>query len=488
MTESVISASRPTAGRWAALSLIVAAQFMVVLDISIVNIALASIKSDLHFSQANLQWVISAYAIVFGGFLLLGGRLADLLGRRRLFMAGVAIFTVSSALCGFAWSETSLIVFRAIEGLGGALFAPAGLSLLMTTFREGRDRNLALGIWGAASGSGAAVGVLLGGVLTSYLSWPWVFFINVPVGLAILALSPRYLAESRVDVGHRHFDFAGATSITASLMLLVYGLTQATERGWSSALTVTTLAASALLAASFVAIERRAATPLLPFRVFRGNRLATANVITGIVAAIAFSQFFLLTLYLQEILHYSAARAGLAFAAIAGTVAVMSNVAQNLVTRIGARRVLAVGLLFAAVSEALLTRLPVHGQYVRDLLPSFILIGAGIGVSFVAVTIAGLQGIPPADAGIASGLVNTSRQIGGAVGLAVVSTIAASSASRGSGAATSLLHGFHISFAVLSALGLLGALLTVTSFRPRTTHPLRGSQAPPDLSELEEAA
>src|SRR5436190_15485514 len=239
--------------RWAALALVVAAQFMVVLDISIVNVALATIKTDLHFSEASLQWVITAYAIVFGGFLLLGGRLADLLGRRRLFMAGVALFTVSSALCGFAWSETSLIVFRAIEGLGGALFAPAGLSLLMTTFREGRDRNLALGIWGAASGSGAAVGVLLGGVLTSYLSWPWVFFINVPVGIAIVALSPRYLTESRIDLGHRHFDFAGATSITASLMLLVYGLTQATERGWSSIATVTLLASSAVLAAGFVA-------------------------------------------------------------------------------------------------------------------------------------------------------------------------------------------------------------------------------------------
>jgi EmrB/QacA subfamily drug resistance transporter len=487
MTESVISASRPTSGRWAALALVVAAQFMVVLDISIVNVALASIKSDLHFAQANLQWVISAYAIVFGGFLLLGGRLADLLGRRKLFVAGVALFTVSSVLCGLAWSETSLIVFRAVEGLGGALFAPAGLSLLMNTFREGRDRNVALGIWGAASGSGAAVGVLLGGVLTSYLSWPWVFFINVPVGLAIIALSPRYLAESRVDLGHRHFDFAGATSITASLMLLVYALTQATERGWSSVLTVTLLAASVLLAAIFVAIERRAETPLLPFRIFRGNRLATANVITGIVAAIAFSQFFVLTLYLQEILHYSAARAGLAFAAIAGTVAVMSNVAQNLVTRIGARRVLAAGLLSAAVSEALLTRLPVHGHYVRDLLPSFLLIGVGIGVSFVAVTIAALQGIPPADAGIASGLVNTSRQIGGAVGLAVVSTISVGSARGGSQSATSLLHGFHISFAVLSALGLLGALLAATVFRSGARRPLRGSQTP-DVAELEEAA
>src|SRR6059058_4814282 len=227
--------------RWAALALVVAAQFMVVLDISIVNVALAAIKSDLHFAQANLQWVISAYAIVFGGFLLLGGRLADLLGRRRLFIAGVALFTVSSALCGLAWSEGSLIVFRAIEGLGGALFAPAGLSLLMTTFREGRDRNVALGLWGAASGSGAAVGVLLGGVLTSYLSWPWIFFINVPVGLAAIALAPLLLRESRADLPHRHFDFAGAASITAGLMLLVYALTRATSDGWGSSTTLALL-------------------------------------------------------------------------------------------------------------------------------------------------------------------------------------------------------------------------------------------------------
>jgi EmrB/QacA subfamily drug resistance transporter len=487
MSDSRISASRPTAGRWAALALVVAAQFMVVLDISIVNVALAAIKSDLHFAQANLQWVISAYAIVFGGFLLLGGRLADLLGRRRLFVAGVALFTVSSALCGLAWSEGSLIVFRAVEGLGGALFAPAGLSLLMTTFREGRERNLALGIWGAASGSGAAVGVLLGGILTSYLSWPWVFYINVPVGVAIVVLSRLYLAESSADLGHRHFDFAGATSITASLMLLVYALTQATERGWGNALTVSLLVASALLAAAFVTIERRAATALLPFRVFRGNSLATANVITGIIASIAFSQFFLLTLYLQEVLHYSAARSGLAFVAIAGTVAVMSNVAQGLVTRLGARRVLVAGLLFAAASEGLLTRLPVHGHYVSDLLPSFLLIGVGLGVSFVAVTITALQGIPPADAGVASGLVNTSRQIGGAVGLAVVSTIAAGYAGH-AGAAASLLHGFHISFAVLSALALLGALLTgagLTSPRPQ---PAAAEPVPHELARLEEAA
>ena len=476
--------------RWAALALVVAAQFMVVLDISIVNVALATIKSDLHFSEASLQWVVSAYAIVFGGFLLLGGRLADLIGRRRVFIAGVALFTVSSALCGLAWSSGSLVAFRAIEGLGGALFAPAGLSLLMTTFREGRDRNLALGIWGAASGSGAAVGVLLGGVLTSYLSWPWVFYINVPAGLAIVMLAPRYLSEGVSLLPHRHFDIAGATTSTGSLMLLVYALTRATQDGWTSVSTVSLLGLAALLGSLFVYLELRAEAPLLPFRIFRGSTLATANVITAIIASIAFSQFFLLTLYLQQVLHYSAAKSGLAFAAIAGTVAVTSNVAQRLVTRFGPRRILAAGLLFAAASEAWLTRLPVHGHYVPDLLPAFLLIGFGIGVGFVSVTIAGLQGVSSVDAGIASGLVNASRQVGGAIGLAVVSTVATSYAghiSTGVAGATALTHGFRVSFGMLALLALTGAVLTGAFLRSPRPRPAVAEHVPA-LAELEEAA
>jgi EmrB/QacA subfamily drug resistance transporter len=466
--------------RWVALALIVAAQFMVVLDISIVNVALATIKTDLHFSEAALQWVVSAYAITFGGFLLLGGRLADILGRRRVFIAGIAVFTIASALSGLAWSATALVVFRGIQGLGGALFAPAGLSLLMTIFREGRERNLALGIWGAASGSGAAVGVLLGGVLTSYLSWPWVFYLNVPVGLALVALAPRRLPESRSENARRHFDVAGATSITASLMLLVYALTEATQKGWGSSSTVAFLAVSVLLAAVFVAVEQRTAHPLMPFMVFRGNTLAVGTLITGVIAAIAFSQFFLLTLYLQQVLHYSAARSGLAFAAIAGTVAIVSNVAQGLVTRLGPRRVLAAGLLFAAVSQALLVRLPVHAHYTTDLLPSFLLIGVGIAVSFVAVTIASLAGVAPAQAGIASGLVNTSRQIGGAVGLAAITTIATTAAGHSTSAAATT-HGYRVGFGVLAVLALAAALLT-PALRASRTEPV--AERPDEQFEL----
>src|SRR3954462_450647 len=271
--------SRTTNGRsrWSALALIVTAQFMVILDVAIVNVALPSIKTDLGFSQTSLQWVVSAYAIFFGGMLLLGGRLADLFGRRRLFIAGLILFASSSLLCGIAWSEGSLIVFRAVQGLGGALLAPAALSLLMTTFAEGRDRNLALGVYGAASGSGAAAGVLLGGVLTSYLSWPWIFFINVPVGVAAALLAPFVLRESRPDLGHRHFDLAGVATITSGLMLLVYALTRATTNGWTSAMTLVLLVGAASLIASFVVVELRSPWPLLPLRIFRLRTLTAAN-------------------------------------------------------------------------------------------------------------------------------------------------------------------------------------------------------------------
>ena len=323
--------------RWSALALIVTAQFMVILDVAIVNVALPSIQVDLGFSQTSLQWVISAYAIMFGGTLLLGGRLADLLGRRRLFLAGLALFSASSLLCGLAWSDESLIAFRAVQGLGGAMLAPAALSLLVTTFVDGRERNTALGIYGAASGSGAAAGVLLGGVLTSYLSWPWIFFINVPVGLAAIALTPWLLRESRAELDHRHFDLAGAATITAGLMLLVYALTRATTDGWGTPVTLGLLASSVGLVFAFVGIELRSRAPLLPMRIFRLPTLAAANTIMLLVGAVAFSEFFVLSLYMQDVLDYSALQSGVAFVAFALTVVVGSNVAQVVVGRIGVR-------------------------------------------------------------------------------------------------------------------------------------------------------
>ena len=490
------TAAHGTETRWSALALIVTAQFMVILDIAIVNVALPSIKTDLNFSQTSLQWVVSAYAIIFGGALLLGGRLADLLGRRRLFIAGVGLFAVSSLLCGLAWSESSLIGFRALQGLGGALLAPAALSLLMTTFSEGRDRNLALGIYGAASGSGAAAGVLMGGVLTSYLSWSWIFFVNVPVGVAAIVLAPLLLRESRADTTHRHFDLAGATSVTAGLMLLVYAMTRATQNGWSSLTTLALLAASAALIGGFIAIERRSAAPLLPLRIFRLRTLSAANATMALIGAVAFSEFFLLTLYLQEVLHYSAIQTGVAFVAFAFTVVVFSNVAQFVVGRLGVRRVLSGGLLLSAVSVVLLSRLPVHGHYFWDVFPGFVLGGAGMGLSFVPVTIASLTGVERSDAGVASGLVNTSRQIGGAIGLAAASAIAATSThgyvqdhvTSTAASAAALDHGFRTALYVLAALAVTGALVAGGLIEPQ---PRRAAvePAPEDaLPAFDEAA
>src|SRR5213083_2195298 len=452
---------------------------MVILDVAIVNVALPSIKSDLGFSPTNLQWVISAYAILFGGALLLGGRLADLLGRRRLFVVGLAVFTASSLLCGLAWSEGSLIGFRALQGLGGALLAPAALSLLMTTIAEGRERNLALGIYGAASGSGAAVGVLLGGVLTSYLSWSWIFFINVPVGVAAIALTPWLLRESRADLPHRHFDFPGAASITGGLMLLVYALTRATSDGWAAPSTVAFLGASVALVLAFVVIELRSPSPLLPLRIFRSRTLSAANAAMAIVGAVAFSEFFVLTLYLQDVLHYSAVMSGAAFAGFALSVVVLSNVAQVIVGRFGVRPTLTAGLLLSAISVAWLTRLPVDGHYFWNLFPAFVLGGAGMGLSFVPVTIASLTGVERSDAGVASGLINTSRQIGGAIGIAAVSAIAATSTTSyadanavaaSSGAALS--HGFQTGLYVLTGLLLVAALVVFGLVRSPAPQPV----------------
>ena len=489
-----MSISTKSDRRWSALALIVTAQFMVILDVAIVNVALPSIKSDLNFSQTNLQWVISAYAIIFGGALLLGGRLADLLGRRRLFTAGLAVFVTSSLLCGLAWSEGSLITFRALQGLGGALLAPAALSLLMTTFTEGRERNLALGIYGAASGSGAAAGVLLGGVLTSYLSWSWIFFINVPVGVAAIVLTPFLLKESRADLAHRHFDLPGAASVTAGLMLLVYATTRATTDGWGASSTVALLSGAAALIGAFVLIELRSRSPLLPMRVFRLRTLTGANVAMAIVGAVAFSQFFLLTLYLQDVLSYSAVQSGVAFSAFALTVVVMSNVAQKLVGRFGVRPTLTAGLLISALGMSWLTRLPVDGHYFWDLFPAFVLGGAGMGLSFVPVTIASLTGVERSDAGVASGLINTSRQIGGAVGIAAISAIAATSTSNYARAHAESVtsgiafdHGLRVGLYVLLGLLLFGSLIAVSLVRPAPAPTAEPARVDADVA-FEEAA
>jgi len=476
----------PDRRRWWALAVIVAAQFMVVLDVAIVNVALPSIKDDLDFSQESLQWVITAYAILFGGVLLLGGRLADLLGRRRLFMGGLLLFTVFSLLDGLSWSSGSLITFRAIQGLGAALLSPAALSILTTTFREGRERNLALGIWGAASGSGGAAGVLLGGALTSALSWSWIFFINVPAGVLVLTLSPWLLRESRADLAHRHFDFAGAATITGGLMLLVYAMTRATEHGWATFTTVGLLTASAALIAAFLVVEARSKAPLLPMRIFRLRTLAASNASGLLMGAAVFSQFFLLTLYMQQVLHYSALKTGVAYIALTVTIVLFSAVSQALVTRVGIRPILSAGLALTAASIVLFARLPVNGHYWPDLLPAFLLSGIGLALAFVPISIGGLTGVRPADAGIAAGLINTTQQIGGAIGVAVATTVATTytnhfvSAHPGSSATSgaALTHGFEIAFYVLAALAALGAVVAALMVEP--TPP-----AGEDIRELE---
>jgi EmrB/QacA subfamily drug resistance transporter len=484
-------AARADRRRWIALAVIVAAQFMVVLDVAIVNVALPSIKTDLHFSQESLQWVVTAYAILFGGALLLGGRMADLLGRRRMFMAGLTLFTVSSLLDGLAWSEGSLIGFRALQGLGAALLSPAALSILTTTFEEGRERNIALGVWGAASGSGGAAGVLLGGALTSALSWSWIFFINLPVGALVFAVSPWLLRESRAEVAHRHFDVAGATSITAGLMLLVYAMTRAAQHGWGTASTIGLIAASTALIVAFVVIELRSRAPLLPMRIFRLRTLATSNATQLLVAASLFSQFFLLTLYMQQVLHYSALQTGVAYVTLTLAIVTVSAVAQALVTRVGIRPILPVGLAMAAAALVLYARLPVEGHYFWDIFPAFLLSGIGLAFAFVPMVIGGLTGVRQADAGVASGLFTTSQQIGGAIGVAAATTIATTFTNRYVDAhpgatplsPSALTHGFEITFYVLAGLVVIAAVLSAALIesKPRVAEEEEVVQAEPVL-------
>jgi EmrB/QacA subfamily drug resistance transporter len=484
-TETAVGSADRT--RWFGLALIVAAQFMVVLDVAIVNVALPSIKDDLNFSQDNLQWVITGYSIMFGGFLLLGGRLADLLGRRRLFMAGLALFTVSSLLDGLAWSETSLIAFRLLQGLGAAMLSPAALSILTTTFTEGQERNKALGIWAAASGSGGAAGVLLGGALTSALNWSWIFFINVPVGIVVLSLTPFLLRESRADLAHRRFDVAGASSITAGLILLVYGLTQAAQHGWATAETVGLLGGAAALVIAFFVIESRSQAPLLPLTIFRLRTLTASNVSGLLMGGALFAQFFLLTLYMQEVLHYSALQTGVAYIGLTLTTIAFSAVAQALVTRLGIRRILPLGLALSTVALVWFARVPVHGHYFSNLFPPFIISGIGLAFAFVPMSIGALTGVRQNEAGIASGLINTSQQVGGAIGVAVATTVATTFTTRyvDSHAGTNafspaaLTHGFQIAFYVLAGLAGAGALLAVLM--------LESSPAPADLALTSEA-
>jgi EmrB/QacA subfamily drug resistance transporter len=453
--------------KWLALALLSVVQFMVVLDIAIVNVALPSIQVDLGFSQQNLQWVISAYALVFGGFLLLGGRAADLLGRRRIFLAGLVVFTVASLLAGLAWSEASLISARALQGLGAAVITPAALSILSTTFIEGRERNIALGVWGAVGGFGAAAGVLLGGILTSALSWSWIFFVNVPVGVTAFILAPILLGESR-DARVKSFDALGGVLVTAGLSSLVYAITQAGQAGWLAGKTVGFFAASVLLLVGFVVWEMRHFEPLMRLGILRIKTVSGANVAGFILGTALFSMFLMLTLYMQQVLGYSPMKTGVGYLAVAGTAIFTSAIAAQLVTRIGVKPVLLFGMTTLTAGLVYFTQVSVGGSYLADLLPGFLLIAVGIGFSFVPISIAALAGVQSAEAGLASGLINTSQQIGGALGIAALSTIATSrtdhALANGSTHAAALVDGFHGAFiagVIIAGLGIVAALTLI---------------------------
>src|ERR687894_3189407 len=436
----------PQDRKWLALALLALAQFVVVLDASIVNVALPSIGTDLEFSQENLSWVINAYTLTFGGFLLLGGRMADLLGRRRLFLGGLILFALASLAGGFAQSEGQLIAARAVQGLGAALLSPAALSLVTVIFAEGADRNKALGVWGAVAGSGGAVGVLLGGMLTEWAGWEWVLFVNVPVGIVAALLAPRLLPESRVE--GRHFDFAGAFTVTAGLSLLVYALVDANDAGWSSLQTIGLGALSLALIAAFYGIERRSQAPLMPFPgIFRIRTITGINISAVLIAAALFSMFFFISLYMQNVLGYSALEAGLAYLPLAVGIIVTAGATAGLVTRFGFKPVLVAGLIVTAIGLVWFSQVDADGGYVSDILFPSLVAAVGLGLAFVSMTVAAVSGVEGHEAGLASGMINTSQQIGGALGLAILATIAngrtADVAEAGNAMPVALTEGFQ---------------------------------------------
>jgi EmrB/QacA subfamily drug resistance transporter len=458
--------------RWKALAVLSVAYLMVVLDVSVTNVALPSIQSALNFSAADLQWVVSGYALTFGGFLLLGGRAGDILGRRRFFMVGLVVFVALSLLCGFSSSSTMLIVARVLQGMAAAVLAPSVFSIVSVTFAEGSERNTALGILGGIAGAGSAIGVLLGGVLTEYAGWEWIFFINAPIGLIALLLVPRYVTESRARGIMRHFDAVGAVTITASLMLLVYGLTQSTNLGWGSGQVIGALVGFVVLLAVFILVETRSRAPLVPLGFFLRRRTPTgANVVGFGLGTAIFGMFYLLSLYMQDVLGYSPLRTGVGYLALALTAVVAAGLSQALVTRLGVKPILATGLGLLVVGLVYLTQVSVGGSYFADLFPAFLLIGVGIGFSFVPISIAALGGITDSEAGLASGLINTSQQIGGALGLAVLVTVATSHTdgllANGTPRPEALTDGFRVAFWVGAAFAAVSVLATLLVIRRR---------------------
>src|SRR5262245_9053570 len=469
-TESV-----PQVRRWRAFALLVTSFFMTIVDLTIVNVSLPTIGRALHFSESNLQWVVTAYGITFGGFLLLGGRAADLLGRRRILMLGLAIFTAASLGCGLATNQGLLIAMRGLQGLGAAVVLPAALSIVMNMFAGGPERNKALGLWGAIGAAGATIGVITGGLLTEYAGWEYIFYLNVPVGAAALLLAPRIVPESRLAGARRRYDPAGAVTVTGALLLLVYSISNAPQAGWGSARTVALLAVSAALLAAFVVIEARAAAPLMPLRIFRLRMLAVSNAVGLLLGGSFFGFIFAGTLYMQQVLGYSALQAGIAWLAASPTSVAPAALPEALLTLISPGPVMALGMALIAGGILWATQVPVHGHFWADLAGPFFVAGAGTAFAFIPVSIGGLTGVAEQEAGLASGLLNTSQQLGGAIGVAIASTVAATRLgtllSEGKPVSVALTGGFRWAFWACGTIALLALPATATLLRRRKTAP-----------------
>jgi EmrB/QacA subfamily drug resistance transporter len=450
----------------AVLAVVAVAQFMVILDSTVVNVALPTIRRDLGFSEQSLSWVLNAYTLMFGGFLLLGGRAADRLGRRRLFVAGITLFASASLVCGLSQSEGMLLVARGAQGLGGAMVSPAALSIILTTFAEGPDRNRALAVWGAIAGAGGAAGVLLGGVIVQAISWRWVFFINVPIGATALVLTARIVPESRsAAAADRGYDIGGAIAITLGTIALVFTLIKADTWGWGAPKTVAGFALAAVLIAAFVGIEHRHPDPLVPLRIFSNRSLAASDVTMLLVAAALFGMFYFCTLYLQQVLGFSALKTGVSYLPFSLTLVAASAGASRVVDRFTPKPVLVTGLLITTAGFVVLTRASGHADYASHVLPALVIIGVGLGMSFVPITIAATTGVAPEDSGLASGLLNTTQQVGGSLGLAILSTVATTRLDHalqgGAALPAALTHGFKGGFTVSAIICAAGAVLAL---------------------------
>jgi EmrB/QacA subfamily drug resistance transporter len=474
---SAIAITTPRERKGALLLLVCLAQLMVILDVSIVNVALPSIRGGLHFSTTGLQWVVNAYTLTFAGFLMLGGRASDLLGRRRVFLAGTALFSLASLACALSDSGSLLIAARTVQGIGGAIISPASLAIITTSFKEGRERSRALGVWGAMGGVGGSLGALLGGVLTQAFGWPAIFLVNVPIGAGVILLTAGGIVPAgRSSTADRHFDASGALLVTGALTALVYAIVRTDTLGWGAPGVLIPLAIGAALLAAFVFVEGKVArAPLMPLRVFRMARLRAANLIMFLLYAAVFSIWFFLSLYLQEVLHYDPLQTGLRFLPMTLAIVATSSLAPRLVARVGERRLLTVGMLCAAVGLFLLMDVHSGGSYVADVLPGGVLASLGLGLSLVPATIAAVSGVSAKESGLASGMLNTSRLIGGALGLAVLSTIAASRTRgdlvAGASSSAALSGGFRLAFAVAAGISLLGALSAAVLLRAPRREP-----------------